>query len=149
MPSLDMILNSSSSSTTSPSALSNTIASASAPSMLQIQSSSLQDQLLELAREALVGSEKQLTQCETAFRNPKTSTMTYFGLQVQYEMNKDEMGIFFRHHLYNCDAKVVMEDLWECIGDATFEKNFPFMESSEVSLQAKLLCVMASLCADF
>lgn len=62
--------------------------------------------------------------------------MTYFGLQVQYEMNKDEMGIFFRHHLYNCDAKVVMEDLWECIGDATFEKNFPFMESSEVSLYA-------------
>ncbi|KAE9000480.1 hypothetical protein PR003_g14697 [Phytophthora rubi] len=130
MPSLDMILNSSSSASTTPSALSNTISAA--PSVLQLQSGSFRDRLIEMAAEAMANSEKQLTACETAFRNPKTSTMTYFGLQVQYEMGKNEMGIFFRHHLYGCNTSVVMNDLWSVIGDATFEKSFAFTETAEV-----------------
>ncbi|KAG7401853.1 hypothetical protein PHYBOEH_010316 [Phytophthora boehmeriae] len=130
MPSLDMILNSSSSASTTPAALSNTISAA--PSVLQLQSGSFNDRLVEKATEAMNNADKQLTQCDAAFRNPKTSTMTYFGLQVQYEMGKNELGIFFRHHLYNCDSAVVMADLWSCLGDPTFEKNFPFMDTSEL-----------------
>ncbi|OWZ12408.1 hypothetical protein PHMEG_00014439 [Phytophthora megakarya] len=130
MPSLDMILNSSSSASTTPAALSNTIAAA--PSVLQLQSGSFRDRLIEMASESMTIAEKQLTACETAFRNPKTSTMTYFGLQVQYEMGKNEMGIFFRHHLYGCNSNVVMNDLWSVIGDITFEKGFAFTETAEV-----------------
>ncbi|ETL30013.1 hypothetical protein L916_16959, partial [Phytophthora nicotianae] len=130
MPSLDMILNSSSSASTTPAALSNTISAA--PSVLQLQSGSFRDRLIEMANEAMTNSEKQLTACETAFRNPKTSTMTYFGLQVQYEMGKNEMGIFFRHHLYGCNSSVVMNDLWSVIGDVSFEKGFAFTETAEI-----------------
>ncbi|POM76375.1 Hypothetical protein PHPALM_6389 [Phytophthora palmivora] len=130
MPSLDMILNSSSSASTTPAALSNTISAA--PSVLQLQSGSFRDRLVEMASEAMTNAEKQLTACETAFRNPKTSTMTYFGLQVQYEMGKNEMGIFFRHHLYGCNSNIVMNDLWSVIGDITFEKGFAFTETAEV-----------------
>ncbi|GMF65621.1 unnamed protein product [Phytophthora lilii] len=130
MPSLDMILNSSSSASTTPAALSNTISAA--PSVLQLQSGSFRDRLIELANESMASADKQLTACETAFRNPKTSTMTYFGLQVQYEMGKNEMGIFFRHHLYGCNASVVMNDLWSVVGDVTFEKSFAFTETAEV-----------------
>ncbi|EEY59615.1 uncharacterized protein PITG_12191 [Phytophthora infestans T30-4] len=130
MPSLDMILNSSSSASTTPAALSNTISAA--PSVLQLQSGSFRDRLIEMANESMVNSDKQLTACETAFRNPKTSTMTYFGLQVQYEMGKNEMGIFFRHHLYNCNSNSVMNDLWSVIGDVSFEKGFAFTETAEV-----------------
>ncbi|KAG6955936.1 hypothetical protein JG688_00011675 [Phytophthora aleatoria] len=130
MPSLDMILNSSSSASTTPAALSNTISAA--PSVLQLQSGSFRDRLIEMANEAMANSDKQLTACETAFRNPKTSTMTYFGLQVQYEMGKNEMGIFFRHHMYGCTSSVVMNDLWSVIGDVNFEKGFAFTETAEV-----------------
>lgn len=130
MPSLDMILNSSSSASTTPAALSNTISSSS--NTLQIQASSFKDQLLQLASDAMGGAEKQLTYCDSSFRSPKNPTMTYFGLQVQYEMSKDEMGIFFRHHMYNCDARTVGDDLWDCVGDTEFEKKFPFTESSEL-----------------
>jgi len=115
---------------TTPAALSNTISAA--PSVLQLQSGSFRDRLIELASDGMANSDKQLTACETAFRNPKTSTMTYFGLQVQYEMGKNEMGIFFRHHLYGCNASVVMNDLWSVIGDGNFEKGFVFTESAEV-----------------
>lgn len=139
MPSLDMILNSSSSASTTPAALSNTISAASGT--LQLQSSSFKDQLLQLASEAMSGADKQLTQCEASFRSPKNPTMTYFGLQVQYEMTKNEMGIFFRHQMYNCDARTVGEDLWECVGDTEFEKKFPFMETAEVRFPESLLCV--------
>lgn len=131
MPSLDMILNSSSSASTTPAALSNTISS-SASSNLQIQSTSFKDQLLQLATEAMGGAEKQLAQCDASFRSPKNPTMTYFGLQVQYEMNKNEMGIYFRHQMYNCDARTVGDDLWTCIGDSEFESKFPFTETTEV-----------------
>ncbi|RAW28212.1 hypothetical protein PC110_g15394 [Phytophthora cactorum] len=130
MPSLDMILNSSSSASTTPAVLSNTISAA--PSVLQLQSGSFRDRLIEMANEAMANSDKQLTACETAFRNPKTSTMTYFGLQVQYEMGKNEMGIFFRHHMYGCTSSVVMNDLWSVIGDVNFEKGFAFTETAEV-----------------
>jgi len=130
MPSLDMILNSSSSASTTPAALSNTISASS--NTLQIQSSSFKDQLLQLASDAMSGAEKQLTQCDSSFRSPKNPTMTYFGLQVQYEMSKNEMGIFFRHQMYNCDARAVADDFWECVGDTEFEKKFPFMETSEL-----------------
>lgn len=137
MPSLDMILNSSSSASTTPAALSNTISSSS--NTLQIQASSFKDQLLQLASDAMGGAEKQLTYCDSSFRSPKNPTMTYFGLQVQYEMNKDEMGIYFRHHMYNSDARTIGDDLWDCVGDTEFEKNFPFMESSEVSSSLPLI----------
>ncbi|KAL4161959.1 hypothetical protein PRNP1_002507 [Phytophthora ramorum] len=130
MPSLDMILNSSSSASTTPAALSNTISAA--PSVLQLQSGTFRDRLIDLAAESMSAAEKQLSSCDTAFRNPKTSTMTYFGLQVQYEMGKNEMGIFFRHHLYGCNAGMVMNDLWSIIGDITFEKGFSFTETAEV-----------------
>uniref|UniRef100_K3WYL1 BZIP domain-containing protein n=1 Tax=Globisporangium ultimum (strain ATCC 200006 / CBS 805.95 / DAOM BR144) TaxID=431595 RepID=K3WYL1_GLOUD len=130
MPSLDMILNSSSSASTTPAALSNTISAASGT--LQLQSSSFKDQLLQLAVDAMNSADKQLTQCESSFRSPKNPTMTYFGLQVQYEMSKNEMGIFFRHQMYNCDARTVGEDLWSCVGDIEFEKKFPFMETAEL-----------------
>lgn len=140
MPSLDLILNAGGTGTT-PAALTNTItASASssasstpAPSsQLQLQSSSFQDQLRRLANDAMSGADKALLDCENAFRNPKNPTMTYFGLEVQYEMSKTEMGIFFRHHIYNCDASAVVDDLWDCVGNATFEKKFPFMEAVDM-----------------
>ncbi|CAH0476715.1 unnamed protein product [Peronospora belbahrii] len=130
MPSLEMILNSSSSAATTPSALSSTISAV--PSVLQLQSGSFCDRLIEMASEAMANADKQITACETAFRNPKTSTMTYFGLEVQYEMGKNEMGIFFRHHLYGCNANVVMNDLWSVLGDDDFEKGFAFTETAEV-----------------
>jgi hypothetical protein len=130
MPSLDMILNSSSSASTTPAALSNTISSA--PPSLQIQASSFKDQLLQLASDAMGDADKQLTQCDASFRSPKNPTMTYFGLQVQYDMNNNDMGIYFRHQMFNCDARTVGEDLWNCIGDAEFESKFPFMETSEL-----------------
>lgn len=130
MPSLDMILNSSSSGATSPTALSNTISSVSP--VLQLQAGSFRDRLIDMATEAMTNSDKQLTACETAFRNPKTSTMTYFGLQVQYEMGKNEMGIFFRHHLYGCNSIAVMNDLWSVLGDYTFEKGFAFTDVAEI-----------------
>lgn len=138
MPSLDLILNSSGT-TTTPAALTNTItASASSGSLappsnqLQLQASSFQDQLRRLANDAMSGADKALLDCENAFRNPKNPTMTYFGLEVQYEMSKTEMGIFFRHHIYNCDAATVMDDLWDCVGNAAFEKKFPFMEAVDM-----------------
>ncbi|CAI5720513.1 unnamed protein product [Peronospora destructor] len=130
MPSLDMILNSSSLGVTTPSALSSTISAV--PSVLQLQSGSFRDRLLDLASEAMENADKQLTTCETAFRNPKTSTMTYFGLEVQYEMGKNEMGIFFRHHLYGCSANVLMNDLWPVIGDENYETGFAFTETAEI-----------------
>ncbi|KAI9920634.1 hypothetical protein PsorP6_000182 [Peronosclerospora sorghi] len=128
MPSLDMILNSST--TTTPVALSNTISAV--PSMLQLQSGSFRDRLIEMVSEAWTNADKQLAACEAAFCNPKTSTMTYFGLQVQYEMGKNELSIFFRHHLYGCNAAVVMNELWSLLGDIGFEKSFAFMETAEV-----------------
>ncbi|CAI5705427.1 unnamed protein product [Peronospora effusa] len=130
MPSLDMILNSSSSGVTTPSALSSTISAV--PSVLQLQSGSFRERLIDLASEAMANADKQLTACETAFRNPKTSTMTYFGLEVQYEIGKNEMGIFFRHHLYGCNANVLMNDLWSIIGDDNYEKGFAFTETAGV-----------------
>lgn len=139
MPSLDLILNSSGSTTTTPAALSNTITASSsassspAPSSaLQLAASSFQDQLRRLANDAMSGADKALLDCENAFRSAKNPTMTYFGLEVQYEMSKTEMGIFFRHHIYNCDASAVVDDIWDCVGNATFEKKFPFMESVDV-----------------
>lgn len=140
MPSLDLILNASGSATTTPAALSNTIttsassaSSSPAPSTaLQIASSSFQDQLRRLSNDAMSGADKALLDCENAFRNPKNPTMTYFGLEVQYEMSKTEMGIFFRHHIYNCDASAVVEDIWDCVGNIAFEKKFPFMESVDI-----------------
>ncbi|DAZ97024.1 TPA: hypothetical protein N0F65_012893 [Lagenidium giganteum] len=128
MPSLDLILNSTSSSATA-STLSSTIASSS--STLQLQSTSFQDQQLSLANEAMLNADKQLQACEIAFRAPKNPTMTYFGLQVQYDLTKDEMAIFFRHQLYNCSAKKVIDDIWDCVGDSAFEKKFPFVDSVE------------------
>ncbi|CAI5720290.1 unnamed protein product [Hyaloperonospora brassicae] len=130
MPSLDMILNSSSSAATTPTALSNAISAV--PSVLQLQSGSFRDRLIEMTSGAMTIADKQLTACEAAFRNPRTSTMTYFGLQVQYEMGKNEMGIYFRHNLFGCDATVVMNDLWSVTGDASYEKGFPFTEAAEV-----------------
>lgn len=130
MPSLDLILNQSASASTNPSTLANTIASSS--TTLQLQSSSFTDQLMEVATKAMATADQQLTQCDSAFRAPKNPTMTYFGLQVQYEMSKNEMAIFFNHQLFNCDASTVMEDLWNCTGDASFEKQFPFVDSVEV-----------------
>ncbi|GLD98584.1 hypothetical protein PINS_up007301 [Pythium insidiosum] len=132
MPSLDMILSSSSTPTPTPAALSNTITSSVSANTLQLPTSSFQEQLRRLANDAMATADKALSDCETAFRSPKNPTMTYFGLEVQYEMSKSEMGIFFRHHIYNCDATVVCDDLWECVGNASFEKKFPFMESVEV-----------------
>ncbi|CEG37455.1 uncharacterized protein PHALS_05048 [Plasmopara halstedii] len=129
MPSLDMILNSSSAST-APAALSNSISSVSP--VLQLQSGSFRDRLITMATEALSNIDKQLTACEAAFRNPTTSTMTYFGLQVQYEMGKNEMGIFFRHHLYGCNPSTIMNDLWSVLGDASFEKSFAFTDVVEI-----------------
>ncbi|KAF1783843.1 hypothetical protein GQ600_1807 [Phytophthora cactorum] len=107
-----------------PAVLSNTISAA--PSVLQLQSGSFRDRLIEMANEAMANSDKQLTACETAFRNPKTSTMTYFGLQVQYEMGKNEMGIFFRHHMYGCTSSVVMKT------SGRSSKGFAFTETAEV-----------------
>lgn len=130
MPSLDLILNQSASASTNPATLANTIASSS--TTLQLQSSSFTDQLMEVATKAMATADQQLAQCESAFRAPKNPTMTYFGLQVQYEMSKNEMAIFFNHQLFNCDANTVMDDLWNCIGDTGFEKQFPFVDSAEV-----------------
>lgn len=129
MPSLDMILNSSSTSTT-PASLSSSMSSVSP--VLQLQSGSFRDRLLDMAGEAMANTDKQLMACEAAFCNPKTSTMTYFGLQVQYEMGKNELGIFFRHHLYGCNSSTTMNDLWSVLGDPGFEKGFAFMEAVEI-----------------
>uniref|UniRef100_M4BNB4 BZIP domain-containing protein n=1 Tax=Hyaloperonospora arabidopsidis (strain Emoy2) TaxID=559515 RepID=M4BNB4_HYAAE len=130
MPSLDMILNSSTSAATTPTALSNAISAV--PSVLQLQSGSFRDRLIDMTSDAMTIADKQLTACEAAFRNPRTSTMTYFGLQVQYEMGKNEMCIYFRHNLFGCNATVVMNDFWSVIGDANYEKGFPFIETAEV-----------------
>ncbi len=133
MPSLDLILNSTSSTNTTPAALTNTITSSSASSLqLQSSASNHQDDLRRLAGDAMNNADKALTECEAAFRNPTNPTMTYFGLEVQYEMSKTEMGIYFRHHIYNCDASVVVDDLWGCVGNPSFESHFPFMESTEI-----------------
>lgn len=128
MPSLDLILNSSSA--TSTPAIASSIMTA--PPTLELPSSSFPDQLRRLANDAMSGADKALMDCETAFRTPKNPTMTYFGLEVQYEMNDAEMGIFFRHHIYNCDAHAVVNDLWACMGNAAFEKKFPFVDSIDV-----------------
>jgi hypothetical protein len=93
---------------------------------------SFRDSLVQTAQEGISMIKNQLEQCEDSFRASKNPTMTYFGLQVQYEITKDDMGVFFRHQLYGMDAKSVAEKVWACIGDEAFDNQFPFVDVSEV-----------------
>ena len=133
MPSLDMILNSSTSTGSAQASLTvSSVQQNGNANPLQITSTSFRDTLQEVAQESVSQAKKQLDKCELSFRAPKNPTMTYFGLQVQYEMTKDDMGVFFRHQLYGFDAKSIANQIWSCGGDANFDKQFPFVESSEV-----------------
>lgn len=132
MPSLDMILNSTGTPNATTSTALTTSSNSASPPMMHLSSNSFHDQLRRLANDAMSCADKALVDAELAFQTPKHPTMNYFGLEVQYDMNQSEMGIFFRHHIYNVDIAVVVDGLWSSIGNHAFEKKFPFMESVDI-----------------
>lgn len=93
---------------------------------------SFRNTLYRFATDEMAEVDNRIQRCNAAFHSPKNPTMTYFGLEVQYETSKDEMTIFFRHQLMNCQAKAVAEQLWESYGNVNFESKYPFVDVIQV-----------------
>ncbi|CCI47530.1 unnamed protein product [Albugo candida] len=129
IPSLDMILNAPSSTSTSPRSLPAAIRS---PSSTQSQLYPIRSTLLQHVEKGIEEVDAQIQQCNASFRSPKNPTMAYFGLEVQYETSKDEMDIFFRHRFINFDSKKVMDHIWANFGNMEFEGKYPFTKSVQV-----------------
>ncbi|OQR97257.1 hypothetical protein ACHHYP_12327 [Achlya hypogyna] len=101
-------------------------------SFFQLPTVSFRDTLLKVADEAITSCIESVQYGEQLFKQPKVANMSYLGVTVQYEMNKDNIHIFLRHVLPGANHMAVTDRVWDLMTDKTFNQEFGFTESYEV-----------------
>ncbi|OQS05446.1 hypothetical protein THRCLA_02425 [Thraustotheca clavata] len=101
-------------------------------SFFQLPTVSFRDSLIKLADEAVNVCMESVQYGEQLFKQPKVANMSYLGVTVQYEMNKDNIHIFLRHVLPGANYMSVSDRVWDLLTCKNFNQDFPFTESYEV-----------------
>ncbi|KDO22715.1 hypothetical protein SPRG_20958 [Saprolegnia parasitica CBS 223.65] len=101
-------------------------------SFFQLPTVSFRDSLLKVADEAINVCIESVQYGEQLFKQPKVANMSYLGVTVQYEMNKDHIHIFLRHVLPGANHMAVSDRVWELMTCKNFNQDFGFTEAYEV-----------------